>query len=141
MIRRFAAKDLERVMRIWLEGNLDAHGFIPRSYWIDHVSEVREALPHATVFVHENEAGAVDGFVGLDGAYVAGLFVDRDARSRGVGGRLLERAKREAGCLTLHVYARNGRAVAFYMREGFTQVEEGVDEATGETELTMAWRR
>ena len=141
MIRRFDEEDLERVMRIWLEGNLAAHGFIPRSYWIEHAPEVRELLPQATVFVHENEAGDVDGFIGLDGSYVAGLFVDRNARSHGVGRQLLEHAKREAANLTLHVYARNEHAVAFYMREGFVTVATGFDKDTGEPELTMAWSR
>ena len=38
MIRTFKKEDTEAVMRIWLNGNLEAHGFVPADYW-------RENLP------------------------------------------------------------------------------------------------
>ena len=32
-IRAFQIADLEQVMQIWLDGNREAHPFIPDSYW------------------------------------------------------------------------------------------------------------
>lgn len=32
-IRPFAPKDLDRIVSPWLEGNLDAHSFVPEEYW------------------------------------------------------------------------------------------------------------
>ena len=39
----------------------------------------------------------------------------------------------------IYVYQKNGRAVRFYLREGFTCAEEHVDSATGESELLLTW--
>ena len=55
MIRKFENLDLDAVMQIWLHGNLDAHPFIPVSFWTDHFETVRDMLPQAELYVHENE--------------------------------------------------------------------------------------
>lgn len=49
MIRRFEERDTERVMRIWLEGNLGAHDFIPGTYWRAQYAQVQEQLAQAEV--------------------------------------------------------------------------------------------
>ena len=79
--------------------------------------------------------------MGLEGNYVAGLFVRQDARSRGVGKELLDCAKAHRTQLSLSVYRKNERAAAFYQREGFVVLAAGVDANTGEPEYTMAWNR
>jgi hypothetical protein len=33
MIRLFEFKDVDRIMEIWLEGNVKTHSFIEESYW------------------------------------------------------------------------------------------------------------
>ena len=43
--------------------------------------------------------------------------------------------------LRLNVYQKNVRAISFYQREGFIIQCEGLDEATGEKESTMLWKR
>ena len=55
MVRKFETQDLDTVMQIWLHGNLDAHVFIPVS-WTGHFEMVRDMLPQAELYVHENEA-------------------------------------------------------------------------------------
>ena len=131
MIRRMGEGDLEAVAAIWLDANREAHDFIPASYWLGHFEEVRTALAQAEVWVFEAEARAeISGFIGLQEDYIAGIFVRREARSGGVGRQL-----------RLQVYRKNLRAAAFYRREGFRVLEEGVDPGTGEAELLMEWRR
>ena len=71
--------------------------------------------------------------------YIAGIFVWSEAQSRGIGRRLLDRAKEEKRKLTLNVYARNPGAVRFYQREGFRIAEEDTAEDTGEKEYLMCW--
>ena len=44
MIRALRPEDLDQVMQIWLDANLEAHCFLPESYWCDHMEEVRAAL-------------------------------------------------------------------------------------------------
>lgn len=140
MVRKFQTGDLERAAEIWLAANLQAHGFIPRAYWEEQLETVRDLLPHAELYVWQ-DGGAIQGFIGLNGDHVEGLFVRPQRQGRGIGKALLDRARDAHGRLTLNVYRKNERAAAFYAREGFQVRGEGVDENTGEPEYTMVWER
>ena len=142
MIRKFETQDLDAVMQIWLHGNLDAHPFIPASFWTDHFETVRDMLPQAELYVHENKVPRqIDGFIGLTENHIEGIFVAKSARSKGVGKSLLEYAKSCKPYLTLSVYQKNERALAFYRREQFTVHSESIDEDTNEAEIQMLWTR
>ena len=142
MIRKFETQDLDAVMQIWLHGNLDAHPFIPASFWTDHFEMVRDLLPQTEIYVHESEGTQqIDGFIGLTENHIEGIFVAKSARSKGIGRALLEYAKSRKPYLTLSVYQKNERALAFYQREQFTVQSEGIDEDTNEAELQMLWSR
>lgn len=142
MIRKFENLDLDAVMQIWLQANLDAHAFIPASFWEAHFEMVRDMLPQAELYVHENEATRqIDGFIGLTENHIEGIFVAESARSKGVGKSLLEYAKSCKPYLTLSVYQKNERALAFYRREKFVVQSEGIDGDTNEAEIQMLWTR
>ena len=142
MIRKFETRDLDTVMQIWLHGNLDAHAFIAASFWTEHFEMVRDLLPQAELYVHENEdTRQIDGFIGLTENHIEGVFVAKAARSKGIGKALLEYAKSRKPCLTLGVYQKNERALAFYQREQFVVHSEGIDEDTNEAEIQMHWTR
>lgn len=141
MVREFQSGDLDRVLEIWLEANVRAHGFIPRPYWEGQLELVRSLLPQAELYVWQDGDDVVQGFIGLDGEHIQGLFVWPPAQSQGVGGKLLNRARAARGRLTLHVYQKNRRAIAFYRREGFCIEREDVDARTGEWEYQMTWKR
>ena len=142
MIRKFENQDLDAVMQIWLQANLDAHAFIPASFWEAHFEMVRDLLPQAELYVHE-DAGTrqIDGFIGLTENHIEGIFVVKSARSKGIGKALLDYAKSRKPRLDLSVYQKNERALAFYQREQFTVQSEGIDEDTNEAELQMLWSR
>ena len=138
-IRSFAPEDLEQVMKLWLNGNLEAHSFLPRKYWESHAEMVKEQLLCAEVLVYEEE-GSIKGFAGLQGNYLAGIFVEGSSRSKGIGGALLNHVKETHPVFTLHVYAENERAAAFYRREGLQAVSRRKEEDTGREEYVMEWR-
>ena len=140
MVRNMEARDLKRVMEIWLAGNREAHSCVPATYWEANAPMVEEQLQQAEVFVCERD-GVVQGFAGLQGDYLAGIFVAKCARSQGIGKQLLGRIRQGHPSITLHVYRKNRGAVAFYQREGFTVTAVAVEEGTGETEYTMVWQR
>ena len=120
MIRKFETRDLDTVMQIWLHGNLDAHAFIAASFWTEHFEMVRDLLPQAELYVHENEdTRQIDGFIGLTENHIEGIFVAKSARSEGIGKALLDYAKSRRPRLDLSVYQKNERALAFYRREQF----------------------
>ena len=140
MIRSMKQSDLDPVALIWLDTNIKAHDFIPASYWRDHFEAVRGMLAEAEIYVWEEEgSGKVQGFVGLDGEYIAGIFVQSQSLSQGIGGRLLDYIKKQHSRLTLRVYAKNTRAVRFYQRESFRIQMEETDEMTGQKEYVMLW--
>ncbi|GLB46277.1 hypothetical protein WR164_02560 [Philodulcilactobacillus myokoensis] len=38
---------LNQILKIWLNGNLDAHDFIPKNCWMDNYDNVKNLLPKA----------------------------------------------------------------------------------------------
>lgn len=138
MVRRFQQTDAQAVMEIWLHGNEDAHPFVPASYWRVHYAQVQTQLTRAAVYVWEAK-GNVQGFIGLQGDYIAGLFVKRECRGQGIGCTLLAFAKAHHPALTLHVYEKNQGALRFYTREGFCAVSRQSEPDTGAAEMMLRW--
>lgn len=142
MIRTMQAADINKVAEIWLDTNLKAHDFIPPEYWKGNFTAVKQMISQAEVYVYVNEdRNAIQGFIGMDQEYIAGIFVSGDVQGRGIGKQLLDCAKEKKRKLTLNVYAQNQRAVRFYQREGFCITEEGTDGNTGAKEYLMIWER
>lgn len=140
MIRQMKETDLPEVMEIWQRANEEAHAFIPAAYWQENYDMVCELLPQAEVYVYEKNV-QLSGFIGINGEYIAGIFVRQSARSQGVGKQLIHYVKDRKERLILHVYEKNKRAIHFYEREGFVVVSWGMDGDTGETEYVMEWKR
>lgn len=139
MIRKMQKSDIDRVAEIWLNTNLKAHDFISEQYWRSNFDMVKEMFPQAEVYVYESD-GKVQGFIGLDGEYIEGIFVSDEMQSQGIGKALLDYAKSRKSELRLNVYRKNTRAIRFYQREGFSVRSEGLDEAVGEKDFLMVWK-
>ena len=140
IIRKFNEFDLKRVMRIWYDGNLEAHDFVDKNYWERNFGFVKRSLPESEVYVYEID-GYVVGFVGIDEGYIAGLFVDKEYRGVGIGTKLIEYVKELYDFFTLHVFENNYGAVTFYENRGLIKKEESVHEDLGEVEYLMYYRR
>ena len=125
MIRKLQKADLNDVANLWLDTNFEF---------------VKEMLPQAEVYVYENDK-KIQGFIGLNGEYIEGIFVAAEMQSRGIGKLLLDYAKDRKSKLLLKVYQKNTRAVRFYQREGFEIQCEGVDDDTGEKDYAMIWQQ
>ena len=141
MIRKLQKTDIDTVSQIWLDANRDAHDFIPAEYWENNFLPVKKMLLQAEVYVYMDECkNEIEGFVGLDQEYIAGIFVRKEARSGGIGKALLDFVKEKKQELTLNVYRKNERAVRFYEREGFQIIDRTVDKSTEEKEYLMKWK-
>lgn len=142
MIRKYVDSDIDAVMQIWLITNIQAHSFISPDYWKSNFDVVKEMLPLAEIYVHEiDSANRIDGFIGLNDAYIEGIFIKAAAQSKGVGKQLLDYVKKDRSTLRLNVYQKNKRAIHFYLREEFSIESESLDANTGEKELVMVWNR
>lgn len=140
MIRKIENKDIEEVMNIWLHTNIQAHSFIPKQYWEEHMADVRKAILKAEVFVFTQEENIV-GFIGIVGEYIAGIFVKEEMQHRAIGTKLLQECKKRYSTLTLSVYEKNQKAIQFYQREGFRVKEKRIDQKTKQIEWIMEWNR
>lgn len=141
MIRELQKTDIDTVSQIWLDANRDAHDFIPAEYWENNFLPVKKMLLQAEVYVYMDECkNEIEGFVGMDQEYIAGIFVRKEARSGGIGKALLDFVKEKKQELTLNVYRKNERAVRFYEREGFQIIDRTVDKSTDEKEYLMKWK-
>lgn len=141
MIRKLRENDLAAVIEIWLDSNIKAHYFIPKEYWISNYPAVKEMLPQAEVYVYEEEdTQQIIGFIGLTENYIAGIFVQENAQSRGIGKRLLNYVKEIKTNLSLNVYQKNVRAISFYQREQFIIQSENTDE-NNEKKFIMSWKK
>ncbi len=142
MIRQYLDGDIDAVMRIWLKTNLQAHDFISADYWQSNFNAVKEMLPQAEVYVHEDDrTKQIDGFLGLNGNYIEGIFVKKAAQSKGIGTQLLNHAKEVRSTLRVSVYQKNEKAIQFYLRKEFGIRSENIDGNTGENEFGMVWNR
>ncbi|MDO5339391.1 MAG: N-acetyltransferase [Eubacteriales bacterium] len=138
MIRKLQKADIIKVADIWLDTNIKAHNFITAQYWKSNYELVKEMLLQAEVYVYESN-GKIQGFIGLDGEYIEGIFVCNELQSHGIGKLLLDFVKEGRTQLSLNVYQKNRGAIHFYQREGFEIHSEGLDEATGERDYVMTW--
>lgn len=134
------AEDIDSVMQIWLQTNLKTHSFIPGQYWEANFDAVKSALSEAEIYVADHE-GRIAGFIGLDGNYIAGIFIHEHMQSQGIGKRLLDAVKFKYPELRLHVYRKNYRAVGFYERQNFKIEKLRIDNNTGEEEFLMEWKK
>ena len=140
MIRELQKTDINKVADIWLDTNLKAHYFIPAQYWKSNFESVKALLPQAEVYVYENGKN-IQGFIGLSGEYIEGIFVSGEAQSQGIGKLLLNFVKDRRTKLCLNVYQKNLQAIHFYQREGFQIQCESLDGATGEKDYVMIWQQ
>ena len=139
MIREFQRDDINKVADIWLNTNIKTHSFIPAQYWKGNFELVKERLLQAEVYVYEDDQ-EIQGFIGMNGEYIEGVFVSDEYQSQGIGARLLNYIKNNRDKLSLSVYQKNSRAISFYQREGFEIQRSGLDEATGEKDYVMTWQ-
>ncbi len=140
MIRKFNNNDIDDVMRIWKNENIKAHKFISKEYWKSNYNFVKEALPNVEIYVYIIKEKII-GFVGLNGNYIEGIFVDTNNQSNGVGTSLLNKVKENRNNLTLSVYKKNINAINFYKKNNFIITNENIDEDTDEIEYTMTWNK
>ncbi|MCO6382162.1 GNAT family N-acetyltransferase [Oceanicola sp. 502str15] len=87
------------------------------------------------------EAGEVVGFSNREERHLCGLYVDHQARGRGVGKRLLDLAREDQPRMIAWSYEDNRAARRFYRREGFVERCREVEEGTGLMNVEHLWTR
>jgi putative acetyltransferase len=141
-LRPYRAADEDAAIALWLETwrqaypSIDFAARVP--WWRERWRN--ELVPNAAVIVAE-AAGALVGFVTIDATgYLDQLVVAPDHWGSEIAARLVDEAKRRSPAgITLLVNKDNARAIRFYLRNGFVQAGEDVNES-GRPVLKMAWK-
>lgn len=103
---------------------------------------VKDILPKKEIYVYEDDnINQINGFIGLMDNYIAGIFVNKNNQSRGIGKQLLDYVKEIKETLNLSVYQKNIRAISFYQREQFVIQSEHIDNDNNEKEFIMTWSK
>ena len=121
-IRAGTADDVPRALEIWRAAVDATHGFLTAEdrAEIDVMVE-REHLPQVDLWVATDEAGAVQGFLGLSADEIDSLFVDPAVHGRGYGSALLAHALAIIPKARVDASEQAPQAVAFYERRGFVR--------------------
>lgn len=143
IIRMATQNDIDECVEIWYKSSVLAHDFISQKYWQENKEMMRSIyLPSSELYVSILN-NAIVGFVALVDNCLAAIFVLPECQGEGVGSLLVEQAKKCRTQLSLNVYKKNTKSVAFYKSKGFVIVSQSVDKATGEEEFLMVfgWRK
>lgn len=130
--------ELDAVHALWLKINLETHTTIDPNYFIDNSDKVKEALKDATIYVYK-EDNTIIAFIGLIDDYIAGIFVDR--RSKRIGYKLMKHIQNKHTNLNLHVFSDNIRAINFYKKHKFKEIESSFNEDVSAYETLMSWQK
>ena len=142
--RRATIADAAAAAELYLRAR---HASVPAIPPLVHAdAEVRRwfsevVLPEREVWVIGGGASGPAGLPVLEGEWVDQLYVDPARTRQGIGSELLEVAKqqRPAG-LDLWVFQSNERAIAFYERHGFHEVDRtDGDNEEGAPDLRLHW--
>jgi GNAT superfamily N-acetyltransferase len=124
-MRHLQPLDLDGISRVHWRACRVAYRFMSWSYSEDEVRRWYAGKLEAWDWGQVVCAGdAIVAYLAATGAHIDQLFVDPDHQRAGIGtallGAMLERRLRPA---TLHVFARNAPARAFYEQFGFRQAD------------------
>lgn len=102
---------------------------------------VADLIRSKGVLVAREDAAPL-GFLFERDCHIGALYIDRRARGRHLGKRLLDRIKDACDRIDLWTFEANEGARRFYEREGFRVIERtGGDNDEGLPDLRMAWNR
>jgi len=124
-------------------------GWVDETDWLPRIHSHGEDQGHAAELVRRGwvsvarQGGRVVGFLAREAGDIHALYVVQDARGHNVGKALLEHAKQATDHLSLWTFQANIGAQAFYLREGFCEVErtDGADNDEGLPDIRYEWKR
>lgn len=119
-IRSATTLDYKTIMSIWERSVRATHHFLREGY-IEELKPLILAkyLPAVGVFVLEDDAGNMLGFIGVLDRKVEMLFVDPEYFKMGAGKKLMRFAINELGADKVDVNEQNQSARCFYESIGF----------------------
>ena len=144
MIRKAEIKDISRIAEILVFDKRINFRPIFRNddYSFNELRVLKVAEEYSrpetldNIFVYDD--GIVKGLIHIEGTEIAELYVDYFFQDQGIGGKLIEYAKREHSADRLWAIEKNVNAVRFYEAHGFRlSGERNYEEGTTEFLVMM----
>ena len=140
MVEKSKENDLNSIIDIWLRANIQAHNFIPETYWRENLEIVKkEYIPKSDTYVYKQRE-KIKGFISIvNKNFIGALFVDTAFQGQSIGTQLIEFCKKNYPSLLLHVYCENKKSIAFYKKCGFKIIKQQETQLKGHLEYVMQW--
>ena len=128
LVRKASIDDLSRIAEIQVFNYRLYFYPIFKSdeYYFDELRVPSLMQEYATgldsLYVYDD--GVVNGFIKIEGTYIARLFVEPVLQNASIGSRLLEYAIKEHNADHLWALEKNEKAIRFYERHGFAATGE-----------------
>ncbi|WHU02614.1 acetyltransferase [Sphingomonas sp. NIBR02145] len=131
-VRLGTKADVPRALAIWRAAVDATHGFLSAEHRAEIDTMVAEQfLPQAPLWLVEDNAGVVQGFLAMDGAMIDALFVDPAAHGRGLGSALVAHALSLSPDLLVDANEQADNALPFYIARGFEVIGRSESDPAG----------
>ncbi|HVJ03096.1 MAG TPA: acetyltransferase [Sphingomonas sp.] len=121
-IRSGTPADMPRALAIWRAAVDATHGFLsPEDRAEIDEMVAGQFLPNVVLWLAEDDAGTVQGFLVMDGTMIDALFVDPAVHGRGFGTALVARALELSPEATVDASEQATNALPFYESRGFVR--------------------
>lgn len=143
MIREYKKADLNYLMSIWQQASALAHPFLDEEFVATTTEAMRTVYlpnPEAKTYVYEENKNIL-GFISMLGNEIAGLFVNPEHHSKGIGSSLVNHIKDDHNNLEVEVFKNNKIGRAFYDKYGFVTFKEYLFEPAQQEILRMRYNK
>lgn len=124
--------DYKEITDVWQASVKATHHFLPSDFTENLREQVETVyLPMVQLYCAKNEDGKILGFLGVTDQKIEMLFLDPDARGKGIGKQLTEFAIQTLKANAVDVNEQNEQAVRFYLKMGFKQIGRSEKDGQG----------
>ncbi len=143
IIRRALVDEADEVATVYIESRRAASAYLPT---VGTDAEIREFVTGTMVPSKETWVAEIDGRIAavmvMDRDMLEQLYVAPAMQNRGIGARMLARAKHLSPTgLRLHTFQRNAPARRFYEKRGFAAIAftDGATNMEREPDVLYEW--
>lgn len=131
-IRRANSADVPRALEIWRAAVDATHGFLTADDRAEIDRMVAEQfLPHAEIWLVDDDNRRAQGFLVMDGEAIDALFVDPAMHGCGFGTLLLDHALSLSPFATVDANEQASNALPFYEARGFVRTGRSALDSQG----------